>query len=241
MTFCPCNPYGRLFAVSPYDLTAKCISMVKKISDKEEDKERKTKSQQAVRESDKSEAEDNKEGDGFVGEEDVKPGAPEGPGEAKDDREADSTDDKKADLEIRLAEFQDKYLRLSAEFDNYRKRTLKERIELTRSAGESLLLGLLPVMDDFERAMTLMESTADCESIKEGLGLIYNKMQAFLKQNGVKEMESLGKDFDSDLHEAVTKIPAAEKKQKGKVVDVIQKGYYLNDKILRYAKVVVGE
>jgi molecular chaperone GrpE len=214
--------------------------MTKKISGKEEDKEKKTKAQQTVKESDKTDNEDRKEADSFVG--DVEEaGATESQKEETDDQKADSTEEKKADLEIRLAEFQDKYLRLSAEFDNYRKRTLKERIDLTRSAGESILLSLLPVMDDFERAITLMDTTSDCESIKEGLGLIYSKMQGFLKQNGVKEMDSLGKEFDSDLYEAVTKIPAAEKKQKGKVVDVIQKGYYLNDKILRHAKVVVGE
>jgi molecular chaperone GrpE len=215
--------------------------MTKKISGKEEDKGKKTKAQQTVKESDKTDNEDRKEADSFVGDVEEKAGATEVQKEETDDQKADSTEEKKADLEIRLAEFQDKYLRLSAEFDNYRKRTLKERIELTRSAGESILLSLLPVMDDFERAMTLMETSSDCDSIKEGLGLIYSKMQGFLKQNGVKEMESLGKEFDSDLYEAVTKIPAAEKKQKGKVVDVIQKGYYLNDKILRYAKVVVGE
>jgi len=215
--------------------------MTKKISGKEEDKEKKMKAQQTVRESDNTDNEDRKEADSFVGDVEEKAGATEDQKEETGDQKADITEEKKADLEIRLAEFQDRYLRLSAEFDNYRKRTLKERIELTRSAGESILLSLLPVMDDFERAMTLMETSADCESIKEGLVLIYSKMQGFLKQNGVKEMESLGKEFDSDLHEAVTKIPAAEKKQKGKVVDVIQKGYYLNDKILRYAKVVVGE
>lgn len=215
--------------------------MAKKISDKEGDKERNTKAQQTVKENNKTTAEDNNEDAGFVGDEEEKQTGASEQVEDKNDQEPDSAEEKKEDMEVRLAEFQDKYLRLSAEFDNYRKRTLKERIELTRSAGESLLLSLLPVMDDFERAMTLMETTADCESIKEGVGLIYNKMQGFLRQNGVKEMESLGKDFDTDLHEAVTKIPATDKKQKGKVVDVIQKGYYLNDKILRYAKVVIGE
>ncbi|MGM0665694.1 MAG: nucleotide exchange factor GrpE [Bacteroidota bacterium] len=215
--------------------------MAKKISDKEGDKERNTKAQQTVKENNKTTAEDNNEDAGFVGDEEEKQTGASEQVEDKNDQEPDSAEEKKEDMEVRLAEFQDKYLRLSAEFDNYRKRTLKERIELTRSAGESLLLSLLPVMDDFERAMTLMETTADCESIKEGVGLIYNKMQGYLRQNGVKEMESLGKDFDTDLHEAVTKIPAADKKQKGKVVDVIQKGYYLNDKILRYAKVVIGE
>lgn len=157
------------------------------------------------------------------------------------DKKPDSTDEKQDSTEAKLAEFQDRYIRLSAEFDNYRKRTLKERMELTKSAGESLLVNLLPVMDDFDRAIQLMESSADVKGMQEGLKLIYGKMKDFLKQNGVKEIEALNKEFDTDLHEAVTKIPAPEKKMKGKVVDVVQKGYYLNDKIIRYSKVVVGE
>jgi len=145
------------------------------------------------------------------------------------------------DLLAKLAEMQDKYLRLSAEFDNYRKRTLKEKIELTKTASESLLLNLLPVLDDFERGLTLMDSAADCKAMKEGIDLIYSKFRSFLEQNGVKEIEALKKDFDVDMHDAVTKIPAPEKKLKGKVVDVIQKGYLLNEKVIRFSKVVVGE
>jgi molecular chaperone GrpE len=141
----------------------------------------------------------------------------------------------------KLAEMQNKYIRLSAEFDNYRKRTLKEKIELTKTASESLLLNLLPVFDDFERGLTLMDSAADCNAMKEGIDLIYSKFRSFLEQNGVKEIDALSKDFDVDLHDAVTKIPAPEKKLKGKVVDVIQKGYLLNEKVIRFSKVVVGE
>lgn len=141
----------------------------------------------------------------------------------------------------KLAEMQDKYLRLSAEFDNYRRRTLKEKMELTKTAGESLLVNLLPVMDDFERAMKVMENASDCNSMKEGIDLIYNKFRDFLKQNGVKEIESDNCEFDTDLHDAVTKIPAPDKKLKGKVVDTIQKGYYLHEKVMRHSKVVVGE
>lgn len=147
----------------------------------------------------------------------------------------------KESLEEKLTEAQDKYLRLSAEFDNYRKRTLKEKMDLTKSAGESVLSNILPVMDDFDRALQLMDSASDCHSMKDGIDLIYNKFQEFLKRNGIKEIEAVNLEFDTDLHEAITKIPAPEKKLKGKVVDVIQKGYYLNDKIIRYAKVVVGE
>ena len=133
------------------------------------------------------------------------------------------------------------YLRLSAEFDNYRKRTLKEKMELTKTASESLLLNLLPVLDDFERGLTLMDSAADCKAMKEGIDLIYSKFRSFLEQNGVKEIEALNMDFDVDMHDAVTKIPATEKKLKGKVVDVVQKGYHLHEKVIRFSKVVVGE
>ncbi|MFO7574313.1 MAG: nucleotide exchange factor GrpE [Bacteroidales bacterium] len=154
---------------------------------------------------------------------------------------ADNTSDSGDDLLVKLAEMQDKYLRLSAEFDNYRKRTLKEKIELTKTASESLLLNLLPVLDDFERGLTLMDSAADCKAMKEGIDLIYSKFRSFLEQNGVKEIEAVNKDFDVDMHDAVTKIPAPEKKLKGKVVDVIQKGYLLNEKVIRFSKVIVGE
>ncbi|TFH36413.1 MAG: nucleotide exchange factor GrpE, partial [Bacteroidia bacterium] len=141
----------------------------------------------------------------------------------------------------KLAEMQDKYLRLSAEFDNYRRRTLKEKMELTKTAGENLLINLLPVMDDFERAMKVMDSATDCKAMKDGIDLIYNKFRDFFKQNGVQDIESDKCDFDTDLHDAVTKIPAPDKKLKGKVVDTIQKGYYLHDKVIRHSKVVVGE
>ena len=153
---------------------------------------------------------------------------------AKDDKIVET-------VEQKLADINNKYLRLSAEFDNYRKRTLKEKIDLTKSAGESILANLLPVGDDFDRAVKMMENTSEIEAIKEGVDLIYNKFKEFLKQNGVKEIESDNCEFDIDLHEAVTKIHVKDKKLKGKVVDVIQKGYYLNDKVIRYSKVVIGE
>jgi len=157
------------------------------------------------------------------------------------DIETDNKAVKEAGLEEKLAEANEKYLRLSAEFDNYRKRTLKEKMDLTKSAGESIINKLLPVMDDFDRALQLMEEATDCKAMKDGIDLIYAKFNEFLKGNGVKEIEAREKEFDTDLHEAVTKIPAPDKKLKGKVVDVIQKGYYLNEKVIRYAKVVVGE
>jgi molecular chaperone GrpE len=143
-------------------------------------------------------------------------------------------------IEEKLAEMQDKYIRLSAEFDNYRKRTLREKMDMSKYAGENLLLGIIPVMDDFERALQHMDTSTDCVALKAGIDIIYGKFSDFLKQNGIKEIESLNSNFNVDLQEAVAKVPVEENK-KGKVVDVVQKGYYLQDKVLRFAKVVVGE
>jgi len=142
---------------------------------------------------------------------------------------------------LQLAEMQDRYLRLTAEFDNYRKRTLKEKMELTKMGGEQVILKLLPMIDNLERAMISIRDTKDSDALKEGLELIYGKFQEFLTQNGVKEVEAVNADFDTDLHEAITKIPAPKPELKGKVVDVIERGYFLHDKVVRFAKVVIGE
>ena len=157
-----------------------------------------------------------------------------------EDKEAEE-EEKEPTAEEKLAELQDRYLRLSAEYDNFRKRTLREKIELQNSANEGLLNALLPVADDFDRALQSVGEAKDINAVKEGLKLISGKFTAFLNQQGVKEIESVNKEFDTDVHEAVTKIPAPTKKQKGKVVDVVQKGYFLNEKVLRFAKVVIGE
>jgi molecular chaperone GrpE len=143
--------------------------------------------------------------------------------------------------EEKLAEMQDKYIRLSAEFDNYRKRTLREKMDLTKYAGENLLLCIIPFMDDFERALQHLDTTTDCVALKDGINLIYGKFSDFLKQNGIKEIEALNNSFNVDLHEAVAKVPVEEDDKKGKVVDVVLKGYYLQEKVLRFSKVVVGE
>lgn len=148
---------------------------------------------------------------------------------------------KEATVEEKLAELQDRYLRLTAEYDNFRKRTLKEKIDLQKSANERLLEALLPVADDFDRAIQSVEEAKDIEAVKEGMKLISGKFQGFLTQQGVKEIEALKLTFDTDVHEAITKIPAPSKKLKGKVVDVVQKGYFLNEKVLRFSKVVIGE
>ncbi len=153
------------------------------------------------------------------------------------------TEKLKADLEssgLKLAEIHDRYLRLSAEFDNYRKRTLKEKSDLLKTAGEDTISRFLPVVDDFERAMAAMQSSSDIEAVKSGVTLIYNKLKDTLTQLGIKEIEAVNREFNTDLHEAITKIPAASEEMKGKVADVVQKGYYLNDKILRFAKVVLS-
>ena len=153
-------------------------------------------------------------------------------------------DDKEGKLEElgeKLVEMNDKYLRLSAEFDNYRKRTLKEKMELTKSAGEQLLSNILPVVDNFERALKSMSTAKDVAALKEGVDLIYANFKSFLTQNGVKEIETENADFNTDIHEAVTTIPAPAPELKGKVLDCIEKGYYLNDKVMRFVKVVVGE
>lgn len=145
------------------------------------------------------------------------------------------------EMQTKFLEISDKYVRLSAEFDNYRKRTLKERIELSRNAGEELLKKILPVIDNFERALLSLEKSKDMNSIKDGINLIYVGFKDFLKQNGVVEIECINKDFDTDVHEAITEIPAPSKELKGKVVDCVEKGYFLNDKVMRYSKVVVGK
>ena len=139
-------------------------------------------------------------------------------------------------VEEKLAEMQDKYIRLSAEFDNYRKRTLREKMELSKYAGENLLLNIIPLMDDFERALKHMDTATDCAAMKDGIDLIYGKFSEFLKQNGIKEIESLNSNFNVDLHEAVAKVPVEEDDKKGKVVDVVLKGYYLQDKVLRFCE-----
>jgi len=143
--------------------------------------------------------------------------------------------------EEKLSEMQDRYVRLSAEFDNYRKRTLREKMELSKYATEDLLLKIIPLMDDFDRALTHMETGTGIVAMKDGIDLIYNKFSEFLKQNGIREIESMNTVFNVDLHDAIAKIPVQEEDKKGKVIDVVQKGYYIYDKVLRHSKVVVGE
>ena len=145
------------------------------------------------------------------------------------------------DAQAVIEEQKDKYLRLSAEFDNYRKRTMKEKAELILNGGEKSISIILPVIDDFERAIKTMETAKDVKAVKEGVELIYNKFMATLAQNGVKVIETKDQPLDTDYHEAIAVIPAPSEEQKGKILDCVQTGYTLNDKVIRHAKVVVGE
>lgn len=142
--------------------------------------------------------------------------------------------------EEKYNELNDKFLRLYAEFDNYRRRTNKEKVELIANANEKLLLDLIPTIDDFERAIVNNEKVEDIEAIKEGFVLIYNKFRSALEAKGLKQMQAKGEAFDSDLHEAIANVPGDES-QKGKVIDDVEKGYFLNEKVIRFAKVVVGQ
>lgn len=144
------------------------------------------------------------------------------------------------ELQGKLSELNDKYLRLYSDFDNFRKRTAKEKIELIQSGGEDVFKSMLPVIDDFERAIKSNAATTDINTINEGVNLIYNKFKNTLAQKGLEEMKSIGEPFNTDLHEAITSIAAPSEETKGKIVDELEKGYTLNGKVIRFAKVVIG-
>jgi molecular chaperone GrpE len=148
---------------------------------------------------------------------------------------------KEEELQLKLDELNDKYLRLYSEFDNYRKRTIKEKLDITLTASEDVIIDLLPVLDDFERAVKSSGELQNCDTVKEGITLIQNKFKSILEKKGLKPMETAGMPFDTDFHEAIAHIPAATDDMKGKVVDEIEKGYLLNEKVIRYAKVVIGQ
>jgi molecular chaperone GrpE len=156
----------------------------------------------------------------------------------KQDNDADNVSE---DLTSQVAEWKDKYIRLAAEYENYRKRTSREKLELISKGGEDVIKSILAIVDDMERAIDANEKTEDINSIREGLVLIYKKLMQTMTQQGVTEIEAIGNELDTDLHEAIAKIPAFEPSQKGKIIDVVQKGYKLKDKVVRFAKVVVGE
>ena len=166
--------------------------------------------------------------------------------ETSQENEAPLTEEEKLAQELEKAneqieEQKDKYLRLSAEFDNYRKRTMKEKAELILNGGEKSISSILPIVDDFERALKNMETATDVAAVKEGVELIYNKFMSVFGQNGVKVIETKEQPLDTDYHEAIAVIPAPNEALKGKILDCVQTGYILNDKVIRHAKVVVGE
>ena len=166
--------------------------------------------------------------------------------ETSQENEAPLTEEEKLAQELEKAneqieEQKDKYLRLSAEFDNYRKRTMKEKAELILNGGEKSISSILPIVDDFERALKNMETATDVAAVKEGVELIYNKFMSVLGQNGVKVIETKEQPLDTDYHEAIAVIPAPNEALKGKILDCVQTGYILNDKVIRHANVVVGE
>ena len=162
-------------------------------------------------------------------------------GDAKVADQETKTEDASEKMAAEIVEWRDKYVPLSAEFDNYRKRTLKEKMDLMSSAGEDVIKSLLPVMDDLERALAATEKASDVAAVREGVVLISNKLRDTLRGRGLAEIEAVGQELDTDFHEAVAKIPAQDETQKGRIIDVVQKGYKLNDKVIRHSKVVVGE
>ncbi len=163
-------------------------------------------------------------------------------GETPDEEVPEITPEQRCEqLEAELEKEKKEYLFLMADFDNYRKRTLQEKQDLIKNGGQKVLEGILPVVDDIERAIDAIGQGGDLDSLKEGVDLIHNKLLSFLKSNNVEPIESTGELFDTDFHEAVTTFPAPDEDQKGKVIDTVLKGYKLNDKVLRHAKVVVGQ
>lgn len=157
------------------------------------------------------------------------------------EQEVNTLENKMADLQVQLEKEKKDYIFLMADFDNFRKRTLREKSELIKNAGENVLKGLLPILDDFERGLAASEKEENAQAILEGMQLIYQKFVKYLAANGVKEIESTGQEFNPDLHEAIAQVPAQYDDQKGKVIDTVQKGYMINDKVLRHAKVAVAQ
>lgn len=157
------------------------------------------------------------------------------------EQEVNTLENQLVELQNEVEKQKKEYLFLAADFDNYRKRTVKEKAEIIKNAGENVLKGLLPILDDFERGIKAAESDANAESMLEGMKLIYNKLVKYMESMGVKEMNSTGETFDADLHEAIAQVPAPSEDMKGKVLDTVQKGYMINDKVLRHAKVAVAQ
>ena len=159
-----------------------------------------------------------------------------------EENNSDLTEEQKKITELgeKLIDINDKYVRLYSEFENYKKRTQKERIDFIKSAGEDVFAMILPLMDDFERALKANETATEIKSVNEGVNLIYHKLKTSLLSRGLEEMKCVGEEFNSDFHEAITNIPAPSEKEKGKILEVMEKGYLLNGKVIRFAKVIIG-
>ena len=169
---------------------------------------------------------------------------PDSQDESQEKSEPDACEDAQKEIEELKAQVEKEkkeYLFLMAEFDNFRKRTLKEKSEIIKNAGENVLKGLLPIMDDFERGLKAAENAPETNAVREGMDLIYNKLKKYLNQNGVKEIDPADDTFDTEKHEAISVVPVPEDDKKGKILDTVEKGYMINDKVLRHAKVVVGQ
>lgn len=189
----------------------------------------------------KNEAEDIKNPEGQeVAVDDVIP-EEENTEELETEGEENSLEKQVEDLKAQVDKEKKEYLFLMAEFDNFRKRTLKEKSEIIKNAGENVLKGLLPIMDDFERGIKASETSGDSGAMKEGIILIYNKLKKYLAQNGVKEFDPNDDTFDTEKHEAISVVPVPDESKKGKILDTVEKGYMINDKVLRHAKVVVAQ
>ena len=160
---------------------------------------------------------------------------------ASEETQCETPEDRIKELELQLEKEKREYLFLMAEFDNFRKRTIQEKAEIIKNGAENAMRNILPVIDDFDRAIQATATSNDVEALREGVELIYNKFIKYLESNGVKEMTTTGEDFNADIHEAVTTFPAPSEDMKGKIIDTVQKGYSINDKVLRHAKVVVGQ
>ncbi len=212
--------------------------MGKDIDKKKVDNTEVSEGSEAIKEQKLTEEEEKKEAEMKVNDENLSDSEIESDDEVADE---EIEEDEVEKLHAEVQEAKDKYLRLYSEFENFRRRTAKERLELITSATEDLMSALLPVMDDFERGKKALEESEDHKTSKEGFDLIYNKFGNILKQKGLKPMEDkAGAEFNTEFHEAISQMPVEKKKMKGKIIDVVEKGYYLDEKVIRFAKVVIG-
>jgi len=223
------------------DSSEKSAEADEKVTDEKEEKVEESKSEMEEKKETKEETKEEAKGEKR---EDKKEGKKEDKKEDKKEKQPETSEQKLNkeidELKKAQAEEKDRYLRLAAEFDNYRRRTAKERLELIETASESVIKSMLPIADDFERAIAVLKDSKDSDASKQGTELIYKKMMEMLKNSGVTVIEAIGKDLNTDEHEAIAQIPAKDPKQKGKIVEIAQQGYKLNGKVIRFAKVVMG-